>query len=228
MSTAQFGESGTGPGIGLVRYDVGSGVEEVGKNVPLVGSFVTSLARKGRVLWVATAAGFNAFDLKNKTWRTWRISPQVSLAEFVQVWNVPGGEPRGRIPPGRYEVHWVGEGFLEVTTPDCIEGLIVDGSYETLERRRFNTSPPIALSSKTTRPGGARLFSAPVERPYQESPWAWFLRVPVALLGKSQAGWLRVQACAGWIKLPPERVYLVVEDNRSPKVKRATRFRPGE
>ncbi len=228
MSTAQFGESGTGPGIGLVRYDVGSGVEEVGKNVPLVGSFVTSLARKGRVLWVATAAGFNAFDLKNKTWRTWRISPQVSLAEFVQVWNVPGGEPRGRILPGRYEVHWVGEGFLEVTTPDCIEGLIVDGSYEMLERRRFNTSPPIALSSKTTRPGGARLFSAPVERPYQESPWAWFLRVPVALLGKSQAGWWRVQACAGWIKLPPERVYLVVEDNRSPKVKRATRFRPGE
>jgi len=129
LATEQFYESGTGSGIGLVRYSKSTGkAEPLGRADPTRGSYITAMVRRGETLWVATVDGFCALNLRSNSWRAWRIVPRVKLTKSLPLLNLPGGRVRGRLGPGQYEVRWVGEGFMEILTPDCFRGL-VDSSW---------------------------------------------------------------------------------------------------
>ena len=101
LGTEHFGEGSIGPGLGLVRYDPKTGtVKPLGKTDPTTGSYITAMARRGQTLWVATLDGFHALNLQTQQWLNWRIVPQVRLTRKLPVSNLPGGKPRGAIPPG--------------------------------------------------------------------------------------------------------------------------------
>jgi len=212
LATEQFYESGTGPGVGLVRYSKSTGkAEPLGEADPTRGSYINALVRRGETLWVATVDGFCALSLPSNSWRAWRIVPRVKLTKPLPVLNLPGGRVRGRLPPGQYEVRWVGEGFVELLTPDCLRGLLDSSWYKTLEARNFNQGSMNIATSTKWGIGGLRVFSSPVPHPDTARPESWFLRVPAAATAKEQQKWQPVKVCAGWVELPSENVYLNVE-----------------
>ncbi|MDA2912456.1 hypothetical protein MYX77_00590 [Acidobacteriia bacterium AH_259_A11_L15] len=210
LATERFGEGGTGPGIGLVRYNPRTGNLQ---SVPKMTSQIMDMAHGDGLLWVATEEGVAACDLENETWRKWRFIPRVAVAELVPVANRPGSEPRGQLPAGDYEVRWVGEGFLELLTPDCAEGYVDSSSLERLAKRGFCTSPSLLASSpKWGNPPSLLVFSSPRTDPKEQKPSAWFLRVPAVPKGKENGSWQAVEVCAGWVELQPDRVYISIEE----------------
>jgi len=212
LATEQFYESGTGPGIGLVRYSKSTGkAEPLARADPTRGSYITALVRRGETLWVATVDGFCALNLRSNSWRAWRIVPRVKLTKSLPLLNLPGGRVRGRLPPGQYEVRWVGEGFVELLTPDCFRGLFPSGWYDW---RRAQNADQSSMALATGTKWGVtqlRLFSSPVTNPYEVRPDALFVRVPAAATAREQERWQPVKVCAGWVELPSENVYLNVE-----------------
>ncbi len=209
LATERFGEGGQGPGIGLVRYNVQTGAVD---RVPEISSYITAMARTEEVIWIATVEGFHAFDLGSHAWQNWRTVPRLELAQSVPVMNLPGAGLRGQIPPARYEVRWVGEGFVEVLTPSCANGLIEASWFKHLVQRDFfQSSEYVAASRKWGNPPSLSLFNSPVPNHFQARPSAWFLRVPAVATGEKLGDWEVVRACAGWVELPADRVHLSIE-----------------
>ena len=225
LTTGQIGEGTVGPGIGLVRYDPNtSTAEPIEKNGLTASSDISALELEGETLWIAASEGIHALDVDTQSVESWRIIPEVVLNEPTPVLNLPGGEPRGSLLPGRYEVRWVGESFLEIVTSDCVEGFVEGSWYRTLLARKFNINP-LRLISSSTRPAALSLFPSPVENPVRKRPHAWFLRVPAVARGKEKEGWQPVRVCAGWIQRSPKGIHLVVENTQSPRESKAARIR---
>lgn len=209
LATERSGEGGQGPGIGLVRYNVQTGAVD---RVPEISSYITAMARTEEVIWIATVEGFHAFDLGSHAWQSWRTVPRLELAQSVPVMNLPGAGLRGQIPPARYEVRWVGEGYLEILTPSCADGLIEISRFEQLVHWNFWQLPGhMAAAPKWGNPGSLSLFNSPVPNHFQARPSAWFLRVPAVATGEKLGDWQVVRACAGWVELPADRVHLSIE-----------------
>lgn len=212
LATDRFLEGGMAAGIGIVRYIPQT--REV-KTIPpdqFVGSYVTAMAQRGGVLWVVTDEGFTRFDLGSGRRRSWRVVPKVEIDRATPVSDLPGGDPRGELPPGEYEVRWVGQGYLEILTPSCTQGLIKRSQFEYLIQWDFWQSPGvIAEAPKWGNPGALALHHSPVPNHFQARPSAWFLRVPAVATGEKLGDWQVVRACAGWVELPADRVHLSIE-----------------
>lgn len=231
-------EGASEPTAGLVRFDSATGEirSYLPGGSPLVGRIVTALAGHGSFLLVGTdegmcrltlagaAAGLAAQPAESpgprNDWTCWRIVPTVRLATPAPVSNRPGAPPRGRLAADSYEVRWANAAFLEVVTPDAIEGWVAADDLEDYTRRRFESDTyelgnPSAGGAAAMRlldkPGGdplaaAQVYRAPLERVGSLTPPA-AKPAPSAVEG----GWQRVRARVGWISRGNLEVTPVIE-----------------
>ncbi len=199
LGTLRYGEGTIFATQGLVRFDPNTGDARsyLPRSSPLVGSIVSALRAEGNLLWVATDTGMCRVALPKEEWTCWRIVPTVRLAGPVPVSNRFGGPPGGQLPAGNYEVRWANAAFLEVVTPDWIEGWVAADDLEEYARRNFDSdayelgnvsASGIAAMRLVAKPGGDPLTGAHV------------YRAPLERLGSPTAeGWQRVRARVGWI-----------------------------
>ena len=215
LATEDFGEGETGPGVGLARYDLRRGeVHLLREKHPVLGSHITDLAREGNSLWIATMDGFGVLDLGTQALESWRILPRIHLAEATSVSSLPGGPTRNKIGAGKYEVRWVGAGFAEILTPDCVEGFAESIWYDTLKERNFNASSMAIATSTQWGILGLTLYGAAQESILRAHPTGWFLRVPAKPTGKRVGGWQPVSVCAGWVQLPANKIQITVSPDQ--------------
>lgn len=204
LGTIRQGEGGVSPAAGLVRFDPANGDWKSyppGKS-PLAGNIITSFQADDKNLWVATDAGMCRVALPDQLWACWRIAPTVRVRTPVPVANRPGGKPGSNLPAGPYEVRWANTGFLEVLTPDWIEGWISTDDFGEYSKNDFDAAPyelgnPSAGGASAMRlvekPGGDPLAGAVVYRANLE-------RSPAKAGGPpAPSGWTRVRARIGWI-----------------------------
>jgi len=197
-------EAGDEPAAGLVRFDPASGeIQSYGPgSSPLVGSIITALRADEKQVWVGTDTGMCRVTLAGKLWSCWRIVPTVRLRGPAPVANRPGGKSGGNLPAGTYEVRWANTGFLEVLTPDWIEGWVPTDDFEEYSKNEFDAAPYKLGNSSAggasamrlvEKPGGDPLSGAVVFRADLE-------RAPVKEGAPPvPAGWTRVRARIGWI-----------------------------
>lgn len=213
-------EGGDEPAGGLTRFDPASG--EVQSYRPgksqLVGSVVTGLRAEEKQLWVATDAGMCRVMLPGELWACWRIAPMVRLRGPVPVSNQPGGKSGGNLPAGSYEVRWANTGFLEVLTPDWIDGWISTEDFQEYARRNFDAAPYELGNSSAGSASAMRLLEKPGSDPLGAAVVfrAALERTPEKP-GEppAPAGWTRARARIGWIS----REGLVV----SPEIQQVTK-----
>ena len=211
LGAARFSEGTVYATKGLARFDPNTGEvrSDLPKSSPLLGRVVTALRAEGNLLWVATDAGMCRLALPKEEWTCWRIAPTVKLAAPAPVSNRPGAPPGGRLPAGSYEVRWANAAFLEVITPDSIEGWVAADDLEDYARRNFETDPyelgnpsagGIAAMRLLEKPGGDPLLGAQV------------YRAPLKPVGPaSPGGWRRARAHVGWISRKDLEVVPVIE-----------------
>ncbi len=204
LGTMRQREGGVSPAAGLVRFDPASGDWKSyppGK-LPLAGSIVTALRGDDKNLWVGTDAGLCRVTLPEELWTCWRIVPTVRLPAPVPVANRPGGQSGGNLPAGTYEVRWANTGFLEVLTPDWIEGWISSEDLEEYSKGGFDAA---SYELGNTYAGGAsvmRLVDKPEGDPLKGAVVFRALLEPAPVKSGEPprpAGWTRVRARIGWI-----------------------------
>jgi hypothetical protein len=200
LGTQHFGEGHIQPAAGLARFDAATGaVQSYGAGSPLLGSIVTALRAEGTSLWAATDEGICrvAVEAAPEKWTCWRIAPMVRVTAAVAVSNRPGGKPRGQLAPGTYEARWANVAFLEVLTPDAMEGWLETDDLEDYAARQFDTR---GFELANTYGGGAgvmRLLGKPDGDPMTA---AQVYRAPLERAGApDDEGWQRVRARVGWI-----------------------------
>jgi hypothetical protein len=185
--------------VGLVRFEPSSGSVRTysRESSPLAGRVVTALAAAEGALWVATDAGICRLALPAEQWTCWRIVPTVKLAAPAAVSSRPGGPARGRLAAGSHEVRWANAGFLEVVTPDAVEGWMEADDLEEHAQRDFDQD---AYTLANTSAGGAvvmRLLDEPEGDPLAA---AQVFRIPLERIGApDDEGWQKVRAHVGWI-----------------------------
>jgi hypothetical protein len=201
LGTQHFGEGHIQPTAGLVRFDPATGAVRsyATGSSPLLGSIVTALRGEGSTLWVASDEGICRIGVEGvpESWTCWRVAPVVRITAAVAVSNRPGGKPRRQLPPGTYEVRWANVAFLEVLTPDAMEGWLEADDLEDYMARHFDAR---GYELANTYGGGAgvmRLVEKPDGDPLSA---AQVYRAPLELVGPPDSkGWQRVRARAGWI-----------------------------
>ena len=199
LGTHRQREGSIEPAAGLVRFTPSSGEVKgyLGDDSPLAGHVVTALASAENVLWVATDEGVCRVALPAEDFSCWRIVPTVELAAAAPVSNRPGGQPRGRLAAGRYEVRWANVGFLQVVTPDAIEGWLSIDDFEEYSEARFERD---AFILANTASGGARVMRL-LDRPGGDvlsAPQVY--RTALERIGEpTEEGDVRVRAAVGWI-----------------------------
>lgn len=210
LGTLHQGEGTLSPGAGLMRFDPAKG--EVRSLVkppsPMASSIVTALAAQRDTLWAATDGALCRIALPAEDAKCWVIVPSVRLDHAVPVADRPGGPPRGRLPAGLYEVRWANAAFLEVVTPDAMEGWLAADDFEEYTRRDFDLRP---YELGNTYGGGAgvmRLLGEPGSDPLAA---AQAYRVALEPLDPpSEQGWQRVRAPVGWIRRAGQAVVPVL------------------
>jgi hypothetical protein len=211
LATEDFGESGTGPGVGLARYDLQTGgVELLRTKHPSLGSHITDLAREGKSLWIATIDGFGVLDLGNQVLQSWRIAPIIDLTKPASVSSLPGGPTRNKIGAGHYEVRWVGQGLAEILTPDCAEGFEEVSTYKWHASRSFESSAMAVATGTQWGISGLVLYPAPQGRRPEGRPTGWFLRALAEPIGKPENGWQHLTVCAGWVELSAGKIQMTI------------------
>ena len=200
LGTMHEGEGFVGPAAGVVRFDPAT--EEFRAYRPghsaLMGSVVTALSAERDVLWVATDAGMCRVALTTEEWQCWRVVPVVQLAPPMPVSNRPGGAPRGQLPAGTYEVRWANAGYVELVTPDAMEGWMQSDDFEDYTRRQFDAR---AYELANTYGGGASVMRLLEESETDPLSAAQVFRAPLERVSEpNDEGWLRVRARVGWIR----------------------------
>lgn len=199
LGTYREGEGFIEPTAGLVRFDPASGGLQtyLPGSSPLVGQIVTAMRALNDSLWVATDAGVCRIVLPEHNWTCWRIASMVSVAQAAAVSDRPGGTPARRLPPSSYEVRWANVNFLELITPDPVEGWIRAEELAELKGRGFEMA---AYELANTYGDGAtpvRLLRAPEGDPLEA---AVVYRAALEPVGDvTRDGWQRVRARVGWI-----------------------------
>lgn len=199
LGTHRQREGSVEPALGLVRFTPATGEVKsyLGDDSPQLGRVVTALAAEGNTLWVATDEGMCRVALPEETFACWRMVPAVELAAAAPVSNRPGGQPRGSLPAGRYEVRWANVGFLQVVTPDAIEGWLSIDDFEDYAEHRFDGD---AFILANTASGGARVMRV-LDRPGGDVlAAAQVYRTVLERIGEpTEEGDVRVRARTGWI-----------------------------
>jgi hypothetical protein len=161
------------------------------------GSIVTALHVEAGALWVATDAGICRAGSSEEEWTCWRMVPTVRVVAPVPMGNRPGAPPRRQLPAGSYEVLWASPLFLEVVSPDAMEGWMADDDLTDYVNQRFQAD---AYELGNVSAGGVapmRLLDRPEGDPLAG---AQVYRAPLEPISQSAAnGWQRVRAKVGWI-----------------------------
>jgi hypothetical protein len=200
LGTLHEGEGHIEPTGGLVRFDPASGavLSFAPGASPLLGSMVTALRTEATTLWAATDEGICRVGLESPPldWTCWRVVPVVQVTASVAVSNRPGGKPRGQLPPGTYEVRWANVAFLEVLTPDAMEGWLAIDDLQDYIARQFDARE---FELANTYGGGAGVMRL-LEKPDGDAlSAAQVYRAPLERAGAPNEGWQRVRARVGWI-----------------------------
>jgi hypothetical protein len=200
LGTMRWSEGYQEPTAGLVRMHPETGATvsyRSGKTPGFAGYLVTALAADESELWAGTDEGICRLGAGNTKWKCWRILPSVTLAATVPVSDFPDGPPTRQLPPGSYEIRWATAEFLEVITPDAVEGWARDDDVAGLEARKFHTA---AYELTNTDAGGAGvllLLPTPIASPLKA---AQVIRAPAERIGRPDSdGWQRCRAHVGWI-----------------------------
>ncbi|MCL6481681.1 MAG: hypothetical protein K6U02_08140 [Firmicutes bacterium] len=199
LGARRFGEGEIEPTVGLAELDPQSGrlvSHRSGSSPGVLGQVVTAMAAEDGALWVGTDEGICRLG-KGKAVVCWRIVPTVTLESAVAASHFPRGPAVRQLAPGQYEVRWVTEDFLEVLTPDAVEGWARTDEVAEFERRKFYVA---AFELANTGAGGAgilhllpTLAASPLES-------IQVVRVPVERVGPPESdGWQRCRAQVGWI-----------------------------
>jgi hypothetical protein len=192
-------EGGVQPTVRLARFrpdgkDLRSSLPGSG---PIPGSIVTAIRAEAGVLWVATDEGICHSGSSEDAWTCWQIVPMVRVSAALQVSNRPGGTARRPLPAGSYEVRWANAAFIEVITPDALEGWIANDDLEGYVTERFQTD---AFELGNELGGGAtpmHLLDKPDGDPLTG---ALVYRAPLLPVSQSTpGGWQRVSANVGWL-----------------------------
>jgi hypothetical protein len=201
LGTMREGEGHIEPTAGLVRFDPATGAVQTYRpgDSPLLGSIVTALRAEDSTLWVATDEGICRVGVEGvpESWTCWRIAPGVRITAAVPVSNRPGGKPRGQLPPGTYEVRWANVAFLEVLTPDAMEGWLEADDLEDYAARQFDAR---GYELANTYGGGAGVMRLVEKLGGDPLSAAQVYRAPLEPIGPPDSeGWQRVRARAGWL-----------------------------
>jgi len=211
LGTLRFSEGTIYATKGLVRFNPHTGEVRsyLPESSPLIGRVVTALRAERDLLWVATDAGMCRIALPKEEWTCWRIAPTVRLAAPTPVSNRSGAPPGGRLPPGTYEVRWANAAFLEVITPDSIEGWMAADDLQDYARRNFESDPYELENPSAGGIAAMRLLENPGSDPLTG---AQVHRAPLTRVGSpSSDGWQRVRAHVGWISRKDLEVVPVIE-----------------
>jgi len=196
LGTHDEGEGAILPAVGLARFNPASGEVKsyLGK---IAGQMVTALLAQPDALWIGTDAGICRIALPDESTQCWRIVPRVTLAAETAVSDHPGSKPRGKLPAGAYEVRWANAGFLEVVTPDAMEGWIETDDLAEYVKHDFDQRPYELANTYGGGAGVMRLLDEPDSDPMEA---AQVYRAALETIGAPNAqGWQRVRARVGWI-----------------------------
>lgn len=199
LGTARQGEGAIHATNGFVRFDPASGEvrELLLQTRQRPGRIVTALAAQENRLWLATDAGLCRMELTAETLSCAPIVPVVKLAAPAPVSARPGGPVRGRLAPDTYEVLWANANFLEVETPDTIEGWVAVDDLQENEKRNFDRDPYELGNGGSSAIAPVRLLNQPGGDPLVG---ALIYRARLERVGSPNAeGWQRVRAKIGWI-----------------------------
>jgi len=200
LGTWREGEDTIEPTAGLVRFDPATGEVKSFLRQPAnrTGSIVTALYAAQDTLWVASDEGICRLALPAEDFHCWEIVPTVRVAATLPVSNRPGGPARRRLRPGRYEVRWANEAFLEVVTPDAMEGWIDLEELEEYAGRKFDARPFELANAYGGGAGVMRLLEKPEGDPLSA---AQVYRAVLEEVGSpDEEDWQRVRAHVGWIR----------------------------
>ncbi|MCL6566725.1 MAG: hypothetical protein K6U09_09925 [Acidobacteriia bacterium] len=199
LGARRFGEDELEPTVGLAELDPQSGrlrSHRTGSGSGFLGHVVTAMAGEDGALWVGTDEGICVLS-RGRAWSCWRIVPVVILESSVAASNFPRGPAVRSLAPGPYEVRWATEDFLEIVTPDAVEGWARADEVAEFERRNFYGS---AFELANTSAGGAgilHLLPTLAASPLESTQ---VVRIPVERVGPPESdGWQRCRARAGWI-----------------------------
>ena len=199
LGTEREGENHVEAASGLVRLDPATGETRSSLNgsPKLPGMIITALHAAPGMLWVGTDDGICRITLPGERARCWKIAPTVRLTGPVPVSNRPGGEPRGRLPAGSYEIRWANAAWLEAVTPDAVEGWVESDDFEDYRRRDFDVSPYELANSSGGGAGIMRLLKEPEADPLTATQ---AYRARLEPIGPpNPEGWQRVRCHIGWI-----------------------------
>lgn len=223
LGTLHDGEGSIEPTLGLVRFDPATGEVRAalkGGGARLPGNIVTALFAGTDLLWAATDLGICRIEVASENFRCWPVVPMVRVAKPAEVSDRPGGPPRGRLPAGSYEVRWANAGFMEVVTPDAMEGWMETDDLAEFTRRKFDTEPYELANTAMGGAGVMRLLDEPESDPLSAGQ---VFRARLEKAGDANAqGWQRVRARVGWIPraglaVQPSLVDAIVDPR--PKIK---------
>ncbi len=199
LGARRFGEEELEPTVGLAELDPRSGrlrSHRSGSGSGFLGHVVTAMAVENGALWVGTDEGICVLN-RGRAWSCWRVVPTVTLESTVAASNFPRGPAERPLAPGRYEVRWATEDFLEVVTPDAVEGWARADEVAEFERRNFYGA---AFELANTSAGGAgvlHLLPTLAASPLESTQ---VVRIPVERIGPPDSdGWQRCRARVGWI-----------------------------
>ena len=199
LGTHRITEDAVEATVGLARFDPSSGNVRTYAPAPnsIVGRVVTALAPADNFLWAATDAGVCRVALPAEQWTCWRIVPTVQIAAPAAVSSRPGGPARGRLPAGRYEVRWANAAFLEVVTPDAVEGWMEADDLEEHAQRDFEVDSYLLVNTSAGGAGVMRLLSEPDGDALAA---AQVFRAVLERIGDpDEDGWQKVRARVGWL-----------------------------
>ncbi len=179
------------------------------------GSIITAIHAEAGVLWIATDAGICRSGSSEDTWTCWQILPMVRITAQLQVSNRPGGTARRPLSPGSYEVRWANVAYLEIVTPDAMEGWISNDDLEGYVNLRFQTDA-YELGNES---GGGAVPMHLLDKP-EGDPLTGPLIYRAPLLPVSQStsgGWQRVSAKVGWLSRKNLEIVPVIQPAETPK-----------